>query len=109
MSAILRVAQSFLGLAAIACFGAAMHYMHKAGCAGSLKVGTGDINLALSLEGQASSWGFASAILIALLAASFRGRSTLARVGIAVGVGVLGCLVFVAASVQVGSEAIRCP
>jgi hypothetical protein len=103
----MRLVQTILGVAAIACFATAMHFMHKAGCAGDLKSGLGNTNLALSLEGQRTAWGTASALVLALLAASFPGRSVLARAGIAVGAGVLGYIVLIAGAVQVESAAIR--
>jgi len=107
MTLLLRLVQVVLGLAAIACFAAAMHFMHKSGCAADLKSGIGNTTLAVSLDSQGTSWGVASAMLLGLLAASFPGRSVPVRIGLAAGAGALGYIVLVAGAVQVASEAIR--
>jgi hypothetical protein len=103
-----RIIQGVLGVAAIACFAIAMQYMHRSGCSADLKTGSwGDINLALAFESLAIVWGTASAVLLALLAASFPGRSAHARAGAAIGAGVLGYIVLISASIHVQMEAIQ--
>jgi hypothetical protein len=109
MSLSLRnVAQAILGVAAIACFAIAMQCMHRSGCSADFKTSSlGGINLALAFESMAIVWGTASAVFLALLAASFPAGSPHSRAGVAVGAGVLGYMVLFGASIHVQMEAIQ--
>jgi hypothetical protein len=67
----------------------------------------GGIKLALAFESMAIVWGTASAVFLALLAASFPARNPQSRAGVAVGAGVLGYMVLFGASIHVQMEAVQ--
>ena len=88
-------------------FAAAMHFMHRSGCAADLKTGsTGDIAEALRFESHATGYALASGTLLVLLMAS-SARSALGRVVIATASGLLFYAVFLAGAFQVSLEATK--
>ena len=99
MKKFLLAFQSACAVSTVFLFVVAMRFMYQSGCIADLKTGSrGDIYQALALESQGGTSGLASAVMLALLVATFS-QSMAGRVGAVVFSTTVFYMVFFAGSV----------